>query len=399
MDVRVSRMLDGLAPGELVAVALPPGPVWGPLVTELWTRGIPFLPLDHRLAPPERTALIDRARPTAVLEPDGQLTLFAQPARIDPAVGVVVATSGTGGTPKLAELTRNAVAAAVEGSRRALDAADDDPWVACLSPAHVGGLLVFLRGTLLGAPITAFERFDPERLAVEAPPGAALALVPTMLRRLLEAGADLSRFGVLLLGGGHVPTELRVAAEAHGGRVVATYGLTESCGGVVYDGVPFEGTELRIGDDERIELRGPTLMEGYRHDPAATGATFTTDGWFLTADAGSVDDDGLLQVSGRLDEAIRTGAETVWPDEVERALQHHPKVGDVAIAGRPHPDWGQQVVAFVVPVTIDDPPTLEELRDHASERVARHKAPRELVLVPDLPRTSSGKIRRAELRG
>jgi acyl-coenzyme A synthetase/AMP-(fatty) acid ligase len=87
----------------------------------------------------------------------------------------------------------------------------------------------------------------------------------------------------------------------------------------------------------------------------------------------------------------------VWPDEVERALQQHPKVADVAVAGRRHPEWGQQVVAFVVPATIDDPPTLEELRDHASERVARHKAPRELVLLADLPRTSSGKIRRAEL--
>ncbi|MGZ5328250.1 MAG: class I adenylate-forming enzyme family protein [Actinomycetota bacterium] len=400
MDARVERVLDDLAPGELVAVALEPGPAWGPLVTGLWARGIPFLPLDHRLAPPERTALIDRARPTALLEPDGELTVFAQPAPIAPGIGVVVGTSGTGGTPKLVELTRNAVAAAVEGSRRALEAADDDPWVACLSPAHVGGLLVFLRSALLGGPVTVLERFDEVRLveAIAAAPGASVALVPTMLRRLVDADTDLSRCGVLLLGGGPVPGELRAAAEAHGARIVSTYGLTESCGGVVYDGVPFEGTELRIGDDDRIELRGPTIMEGYRHDPAATGATFTTTGWFLTADAGSLDGEGRLHVSGRLDEAIRTGAETVWPDEVERALQQHPKVADVAIAGRPHPEWGQQVVAYVVPAKPDDPPSLDELRDHASEQIARHKAPRELVLVPDLPRTSSGKIRRAELR-
>lgn len=397
MDARVGRAIDGLAPGELVAVALEPGPAWGPLVAELWARGVPFLPLDHRLAPPERTALIDRARPTAVLEPGGDVTVFAQPARIDDGIGVVVATSGTGGTPKLVELTRNAVSATIEGSRRALDGADDDPWVACLSPAHMGGLLVFLRAALLGGPVTVLERFDPSLLVAVAPPAAAVALVPMLLRRLVEADTDLARYGVLLVGGGHVPAELRAAAEARGGRVVPTYGLTESCGGVVYDGMPFEGTEVRIGDDARIELRGPTIMEGYRHDPAATGATFTTDGWFLTADAGSIDDDGHLHVSGRLDEAIRTGAETVWPDEVERAIQSHAKVADVAIAGRPHPGWGQQVVAFVVPATIDDPPTLEELRDHVGERIARHKAPRELTLVPDLPRTSSGKIRRAEL--
>jgi O-succinylbenzoic acid--CoA ligase len=397
MDADVIRMLDGLAPGELVAVALDPGPVWGPLVAELWSRGVPFLPLDHRLAPPERTALIDRARPTAVLEPDGELTFFAQPAPIDAGIGVVVATSGTGGTPKLVELTRNAVAAAVEGSRRALGAADDDAWVACLSPAHVGGLLVFLRAALLGGPVTVLDGFEPGALVAATPPGGSVALVPTMLRRLVDAQADLSGFGVLLLGGGPVPSELRAAAEARGARIVSTYGLTESCGGVVYDGVPFEGTHVRIGADARIELRGPTIMEGYRHDPAATGATFTTHGWFLTADAGSLDDDGRLHVRGRLDEAIRTGAETVWPDEVERALQQHPKVADVAIAGRPHPEWGQQVVAFVVPATPDDPPSLEELRDHASERIARHKTPRELVLVAELPRTSSGKVRRADL--
>ncbi|MEO8477299.1 MAG: class I adenylate-forming enzyme family protein [Actinomycetota bacterium] len=396
MDIRDA--VGGLAPGELVAIALPPGAPWAPLVADLWDRGVPFLPLDHRLAPPERTALVDRARPAAVLGADGELTLFAQPAPIGRDIGVVVATSGTGGTPKLVELTRNAVAAAVEGSRRALGADDDDPWVACLSPAHVGGLLVFLRAAIFGSPITVLERFDAERLRVEAPSGAAVALVPTMLRRLIEADADLSRFGVLLLGGGHVPAELRSRAEALGGHLVSTYGLTESCGGVVYDGAPFEATELRIGDEDRIKLRGPTIMDGYRHDPAATGATFTTDGWFLTADAGSIDDEGLLHVSGRLDEAIRSGAETVWPDEVERVLQLHPKVADVAIAGRPHPEWGQQVVAFVVPATIDDPPSLDELRDHASDRLARHKAPRDLVLVADLPRTSSGKVRRAELR-
>jgi O-succinylbenzoic acid--CoA ligase len=398
MDARIGRMLDSLAPGELVAVALPPGPVWVPLVAELWARRIPFLPLDHRLAPPERAALIDRARPTAVLEPDGESTIFAQPPPIDAAIGVVVATSGTGGTPKLVELTRNAVAAAVEGSRRALDAGDDDAWVACLSPAHVGGLLVFLRAALLGGPVSVLERFEPRGLGSAAPSGASVALVPTMLRRLLDAEVDLSRFGVLLVGGAHVPGDVRAAAVERGARIVSTYGLTESCGGVVYDGVPFEGTELRIGEDARIELRGPTIMEGYRHDPAATGATFTTDGWFLTADAGSLDDEGRLHVSGRLDEAIRTGAETVWPDEVERALHGHPKVADVAIAGRPHPGWGQQVVAFVVPSSLDDPPSLDELRDHASERIARHKAPHELVLVSDLPRTSSGKVRRADLR-
>jgi acyl-CoA synthetase (AMP-forming)/AMP-acid ligase II len=135
-------------------------------------------------------------------------------------------------------------------------------------------------------------------------------------------------------------------------------------------------------------------MRGYRHDAAATGAAFDVRGWLRTGDAGAIDADGRLHVAGRLDEAIRTGAETVWPAEVERALASHPKVAEVGVAGRAHPEWGQQVVAFIVPRTIDDPPTLDELRDHASETIARHKAPRELVLMHELPRTSGGKLRR-----
>ena len=97
-------------------------------------------------------------------------------------------------------------------------------------------------------------------------------------------------------------------------------------------------------------------MEGYRDDPAATGEAFDVHGWLRTGDAGSIDDGGRVRVHGRLDDAIRTGAETVWPDEVERALADHPKVPDVAVAGRPDPEWGQEVVAFVVPVSIDAPP-------------------------------------------
>ena len=139
-------------------------------------------------------------------------------------------------------------------------------------------------------------------------------------------------------------------------------------------------------------------MSGYRGDPSSTSAAFTLDGWLRTGDAGTLGDDGRLRVHGRLDDCILTGAEKVWPQEVEDALRRHPKVHELAVAGRPDPEWGQHVVAFVVPVTLEDPPTLEELRDHAAERIARFKMPRELVMLPALPRTPSGKIRRGELR-
>jgi O-succinylbenzoic acid--CoA ligase len=226
--------------------------------------------------------------------------------------------------------------------------------------------------------------------------GAHIALVPTILRRLVAAGTDLSTFGIMLVGGAEIDAGLAEQVVRLGGRAVSTYGLTETCGGIAYDGWLFEGTQARIGAAGSVELRGPTIMDGYRHDPAATAGAFTLDGWLRTGDAGELQADGRLRVDGRSDEAIRTGAETVWPQEVEEALRGHPKVTDVAVAGRPHPEWGQQVVAFVV-AEADAPPSLEELRAHAAERIARFKAPRELVLVSEIPRTASGKIRRGAL--
>ena len=366
------------------------------------------MPLDQRLSARERRVLVDLARPTAVLDATGSLTVFAGAEPVDDEVALVMPTSGAGGAPRLVELSRRAVATAVTTSRDALAAAGHDvsaPLVCCLTPAHVGGMLVLLRGELGDLRVVAHERFDPERLTREAPPGAGVSLVPTMLRRLVRARADLGRLGTLLVGGAALDPDLRADAESRGAKLVSTYGLTESCGGVVYDGAPLPGTQMRIdpgstrGGSARIELRGPTLMQGYRGDPAATGAAFDVRGWLRTGDAGTIDDDGRLVVHGRLDDAIRTGGETVWPDEVERALVDHPKVGEVAVAARPHQGWGQQVVAFVVPRRIDEPPTLEELREHASRTIARHKGPRDLVLLPVLPRTPSGKIRRVALRG
>ncbi|HXF37826.1 MAG TPA: AMP-dependent synthetase, partial [Actinomycetota bacterium] len=181
-----------------------------------------------------------------------------------------------------------------------------------------------------------------------------------------------------------------------GARVVATYGCTESCGGVVYDGRPLPGTEVRIGEGSEVLLRGPTLMRGYLRDPAGTAAALR-GGWLRTGDAGHLGADGLLVVRGRLDEAIGTGGERVWPQEVEAALADHPGVAEVVVAGRPDPTWGERVVAFVVPRDPSRPPSLQDLRDHAARRLARFKLPRELVLVGSVPRTASGKVRRGAL--
>jgi O-succinylbenzoic acid--CoA ligase len=228
--------------------------------------------------------------------------------------------------------------------------------------------------------------------------GAAFAsVVPGMVRRLVAS--DLGLHGLtLLVGGDELDTETESAARARGAHLVMTYGLTETCGGFAYDGIPLDGMQVRLVTDDAIEVSGSTVMENYRLDPAATGAAFTTDGWLRTGDLGTIDDGGRLSIHGRADHVIRTGAEKVWPEEVERVLAGHPKVADVAVAGRPDAEWGSRVSAFVVPRAIDDPPSLDELRVHGAEHLARFKLPRELSLVPQIPRTLNGKVRRHALR-
>jgi O-succinylbenzoic acid--CoA ligase len=393
-DMRAGGYFEGVAPGpgDLVAIDLPGGAARLAVVAELWSAGAAILPLDARWSPAERAAVLDRAEPAILAEPDG-VTVFAGRS-IPPATALVMATSGTGGAPRLAELSREAVAAAIESSARALEGTG--PWVACLTPAHAGGMLVLLRGVVLGSPVEVQDRFDPSALT-NAATGSSLALVPTMLGRMVDEDVDLGRFDTILVGGDALDPRVRAAAESRGARVVCTYGLTETCGGIAYDGQLFDRARARLATDGGIELLGPTLMEGYRSDPAATAAAFTTDGWLRTGDAGRISEDGLLEIDGRIDDLIRSGGEKVWPAEVERAIAAHPGVAAVAVAGRPDPEWGEHVAAWVVPVSPSDPPTLEALRDLVTERLARFKAPRELHVVDRLPRTASGKVRRSSL--
>jgi len=391
-----SAATPDLRAADVVAVTLPPGPEWAGIVGEVWQSRAALFPVDHRLPLPQARDLIDRAAPTVLLDPDGWHRLASgRPA--EDGVALVVHTSGTGGVPKLVQFDRPAIDAAVASSALALEASPHDRWLCCLPLAHVGGLLVLLRSVLLGAPVTVHPRFDPEAVAAE-PAAAFVSLVPTMLVRLLDAGTDLSHFRALLVGGAAVPKVLADRARAAGANVIETYGLTESCGGVVYDGRSLPGTEVRIDGDGGIQLRGSTVMRGYLGDAEATARAFTDGGWLRPGDAGWIDPDGRLHVAGRLDDLINTGGEKVWPAEVEAALHDHPGVADVAVVGRPDPEWGQRVVAYVVPADPAAPPSLEELRDHAATSLPRHKAPRELVLVPDgLPRTTSEKVRRAAL--
>ena len=186
-----------------------------------------------------------------------------------------------------------------------------------------------------------------------------VSLVSTALLRI-----DPSLFRTVLLGGGQPPDGF--VAD----NVVITYGMTETGSGVVYDGVPLDGVEVRIVDGE-VYVHGPMLLRGYRdgRDPK------TADGWLPTGDAGALDRDGRLTVFGRRADMIITGGEKVWPHAVEEVLVVHHDVADVAVGGRPDPEWGQRVVAWVVPVDSSRPPTLSSLRAFAAEQLPSYAAP------------------------
>lgn len=385
---------EDLRPGDLVAVPSSIGSLWVGLFGEARKARAALFPVDERLSKPERRSLLESARPTVVVRGSRDVTRPASGRPVSPETMLVFATSATAGTPKLVELSRDAVRYAVTASNTLLGGSGDDVWVSCLPAAHVGGMLVLLRAVFLGTRVEVLDRFDPRTVGER--PGQFISLVPTMLSRLLDAGIDLGSYHAILTGGGQLHPDLRARAEDTGARIVETYGLTESCGGVVYDGMPFPGTDIRIADG-LIELRGPSVMTGYLHEPAATAAAISGDGWLRTGDAGSIDD-RAVRVLGRVDDLIDSGGEKVWPQEVETALSTHPAVADVAVAGRTDPEWGQRIVAFVVPADVSAPPSLDDLRDHIGARIARFKAPRELVLVDALPRTVSGKVRRADLR-
>ena len=329
-----------------------------------WDGGDAVLPVDRRLPAPARARLLaDMGAGRPVEEGDA----------------LVVATSGTTGVPKGVVLTHDAVRASALAVSRRLGVGPGDRWLACLPLAHVAGLAVVTRAVLTGTPLEVHSGFDPD--AVGASSATLVSLVPTALRRV-----DPGRFRVVLLGG--APPPLHVPPN-----VVTTWGMTETGSGVVHDGVPLDGVEVRVDARGQLLVRGPMLLRCYRDgtDPK------DSDGWLPTGDVGEVDEDGRVFVHGRLDDLIVTGGENVWPQAVESVLRAHPAVGDVAVVGRADEEWGQRVVAVVVPANPSEPPTLASLRGWARERLPAFAAPRELRLVARLPHTSAGKVERRSL--
>jgi O-succinylbenzoic acid--CoA ligase len=360
--------------------------------------------------------------PTLGMLPAPRGVLPGEIAGVDTgATLAVLFTSGTSGHAKGACLTWANFLASAEAAADRLGPVVAERWLACMPLFHVGGLSILMRSLRFGGPVRLLPRFDAEEVSDVLDGGdiAAVSLVPTMLSRLLaHRGGRRAPAGLqaLLLGGAAAAPDLLARALAAGYPVCPTYGLTESCSQVATAAppsmgaasalpmLPLRGTELRIDIDGRdapvgtpgeIVVRGPTVMQGYLHDPRAT-ARALRDGWLHTGDIGCIDADGGLRPLDRRDDLIVSGGENVYPAEVEAVLMDHPSVDDAGVAGIPDVDLGARVVAWIVAAP-GTAPDVDSLQRHCRSRLAGFKQPREFRYVEALPRNAAGKLQRNRL--
>lgn len=371
-----------IEPGDLVALDVASSKDFVSALVRCWDAGAAVAPIDQRLSAAHKANAITHLGPTVVVTNERwQRHRRGVPVHADDRL--VMMTSGTSGEPKSVVFTESGVQAAAEATTKAVGADPSrDRWLCCLPVAHMGGFGVVSRAIRTSTPLSVHDGFDAQAVTAAAKAGATLtALVPTALRRI-----DPRLFRLIVLGGSAIGPDKPPNATA-------TYGLTESCGGVVYDGRPVEGVDMAIGTDDEILLKGPMMMRAYRSGDGSS--PFTNDGWLRTGDRGEIVN-GVLRVFGRIGDLIITGGENVWPAAVEAVLQAQPWVEAVVVVGRPDPEWGQVVTAIIEPAAGHPAPSLESVRQAVKAELPAFFAPHAIELRA-LPRTAIGKVRRHNL--
>ena len=307
---------------------------------------------------------------------------------------LAIRTSGSSGRPKEVILSLRAVLTSATATHKRLGGAGQ--WLLALPASGVAGLQVLVRSILAGQePVIASDHANlVDALTAMNGPRQYASLVPTQLHRMAAAGElpVLAGLDALLIGGAAVSPTLLAEARDAGVNVVRTYGMSETCGGCVYDGEPLDGVEIRIDDDRQIHLSGPTLFDGYAN--ATETARVLAGGWFATADLGEFDDSGRLRVLGRNDDVVISGGVNVSLPAVTEAVRGMAGITDAYAVAVDDAEWGQRVVAAVMgDVTLD---AIRNAVEAAS--LPRTWAPRQLVTVDELPLLPGGKIDRLALR-
>ena len=351
----------------------------------------------------------------------------ALPVPQDPtATCLMIYTSGTTGRPKGAELTHGNLTANLDALHAAWGWQPGDVLLHVLPIFHVHGLIVALHGALhAGATACLLPRFEPERALATlcARRCTILMAVPTIHRRLVgvpdPARYDLSHVRLITSGSDRLPDDLFARVQAtFGHTLLERYGMSET-GMLISNplegerrvgsvGRPLPGVEVRIVHPETeaplpdnevgaVQVRGPNVFKGYWRQPEKTAEAFTPDGWFRTGDMGLREPDGYITLKGRLRDLIISGGYNVYPSEVELVLAQHPAVQASAVIGCPDDEWGEVVVAVIVPRP-DTEPTSEDIIAHCRAYLVNYKIPRRILLVEDLPRNSLGKVQRGRLQ-
>ena len=364
---------------RLIALDMPASKTFVDLVQRAWSNGDAILPIDQRLRPSGKKMLLDTMAPSEVIDASFTASSLPNGRPMQDGDALVIASSGSTGSPKGIIHTHSSLLAGAQASASRLQLTSDDHWLVCIPVSHVGGFSVISRALHIGAALTLLPAFDVAAVQEAAKNGATHAsLVATALSRI-----DASLFRTILLGGSSAPDNLP-------SNVIATYGMTETGGGVVYNGQPLDNVEIKIVDGE-IFLRCPMLMRAYRDDQTIS----ITDGWYATGDIGEIDENGKLSVRGRQSDMIITGGENVWPSVVEYSLASHPLVNQVVVRGMPDTTWGQRVVAYVVLNDAAQTPEvklLSDLREHVKQTLPAFCAPQQIVVLAEIPRTSLGKV-------
>ncbi|WP_199552237.1 class I adenylate-forming enzyme family protein [Streptomyces sp. N35] len=352
----------------------------------------------------------------------------------DSEIAQILYTSGTSGAPKGCVHTHHAVALAATYSAATVPLRRDERFLICMPIWHASPLNNWTLSTLLlGGTVVLQREYEPramleiiQRERITAMFGAPIALIAPVQAVPDFAGFDLTSVRAWIYGAGPLDADTaRRLMKAYGSEDFhQVYGMSEmgpvgsslspaeqvaKAGSIGRGGMPGvdlkvvrpDGSDAEAGETGEIWLCADTRMEGYLDDEAATAEVFVGD-WYRSGDLGRVDEDGFVTIVDRMKDVIITGGENVASQEVEGVLRGHPDVLDVAVVGRPHPQWGETVAAVVVPRAGTEL-ALEAVRAWLEPRLAKYKIPRELILRAELPRTPSGKITkhvlRAELAG